>query len=151
MPKTKVNNNIKLKSGGGLINDATDGLSVGDLPAIDGSKLTGIGLVKIGTISFGGGESAAQTITTGFLPRKIKVSLALGGNDFSLGFWNAIDGNICSFSATNNGVGVDTKIYKVTANNLVSGVIQNVTATSFDIKPSGGGSGTISLLWEAEQ
>jgi len=28
MPKNKVNNNIKLKSGGGIINDATDGLSV---------------------------------------------------------------------------------------------------------------------------
>ena len=28
MPKNKVNNNIKLKSGGGVINDATDGLSV---------------------------------------------------------------------------------------------------------------------------
>lgn len=28
MPTNKVNNNIKLKSGGGLINDATDGLSV---------------------------------------------------------------------------------------------------------------------------
>ena len=32
MAKTIVNNNIKLKSGGGIINDATDGLSVdGDL------------------------------------------------------------------------------------------------------------------------
>ena len=56
MPKNKVNNNIKLKSGGGLINDATDGLRVdagttegkvivvaaGDkLPAVDGSLLTG--------------------------------------------------------------------------------------------------------------
>jgi len=28
MPKNKVNNNIKLKSGGGLVNDASDGLSV---------------------------------------------------------------------------------------------------------------------------
>jgi len=28
MPKNKVNNNIKLKSGGGVINDATDGLQV---------------------------------------------------------------------------------------------------------------------------
>ena len=57
MPKNKVNNNIKLKSGGGIINDATDGLSVdtgttanklvrldGDakLPAVDGSQLTNI-------------------------------------------------------------------------------------------------------------
>lgn len=39
MAKTIVNNNIKLKSGGGVINDATDGLSVsGILPAtVDGS------------------------------------------------------------------------------------------------------------------
>ena len=57
MAKTIVNNNIKLKSGGGVINDATDGLSVdtgttanklvrldGDakLPAVDGSQLTGL-------------------------------------------------------------------------------------------------------------
>ena len=57
MPKNKVNNNIKLKSGGGIINDATDGLSVDSgttanklvqldgsakLPAVDGSQLTGL-------------------------------------------------------------------------------------------------------------
>lgn len=57
MPKNKVNNNIKLKSGGGILNDATDGLSVdtgttdgkivamttGDkLPAVDGSNLTNV-------------------------------------------------------------------------------------------------------------
>jgi hypothetical protein len=57
MGKTIVNNNIKLKSGGGLINDATDGLSVdtgttanklvrldanAKLPAVDGSQLTGL-------------------------------------------------------------------------------------------------------------
>lgn len=54
MPKNKVNNNIKLKSGGGVINDAdglqvdtgtTDGkivqMTTGDkLPAVDGSLLT---------------------------------------------------------------------------------------------------------------
>lgn len=55
MAKTIVNNNIKLKSGGGVINDATDGLSVdtgttanklvrldssAKLPAVDGSQLT---------------------------------------------------------------------------------------------------------------
>ena len=57
MAKTIVNNNIKLKSGGGIINDATDGLSVdtgttanklvrldddAKLPAVDGSQLTGL-------------------------------------------------------------------------------------------------------------
>ena len=57
MGKTIVNNNIKLKSGGGVINDATDGLSVdtgttanklvrldanAKLPAVDGSQLTGL-------------------------------------------------------------------------------------------------------------
>ncbi len=57
MAKTIVNNNIKLKSGGGLKNDATDGLSVdtgttanklvrldanAKLPAVDGSQLTNL-------------------------------------------------------------------------------------------------------------
>ena len=57
MGKTIVNNNIKLKSGGGVINDATDGLSVesgttanklvrldssAKLPAISGENLTSI-------------------------------------------------------------------------------------------------------------
>ena len=56
MPKNKVNNNIKLKSGGGILNSAnglsvdtgtTDGkivaMTTGDkLPAVDGSQLTGI-------------------------------------------------------------------------------------------------------------
>ena len=56
MPKNKVNNNIKLKSGGGILNSAnglsvdtgtTDGkivaMTTGDkLPAVDGSQLTGL-------------------------------------------------------------------------------------------------------------
>lgn len=57
MAKTIVNNNIKLKSGGGIINDQTDGLQVDagtttgkvvvvgasdKLPAIDGSNLTNL-------------------------------------------------------------------------------------------------------------
>lgn len=57
MAKTIVNNNIKLKSGGGILNNATDGLSVdtgttdgkivqvgtgNKLPAVDGSNLTEI-------------------------------------------------------------------------------------------------------------
>lgn len=59
--KTKVNNNIKLKSGGGLVNSAvglgvdsgtTEGkvvvVGVGDkLPAVDGSQLTGLTEFKI--------------------------------------------------------------------------------------------------------
>ena len=43
MPKNKVNNNIKLKSGGGIINDATDGLSISEI-GIDGSWLAGSSL-----------------------------------------------------------------------------------------------------------
>lgn len=147
--KTKVNNNIKLKSGGGLVNDAVDGLGITTLPAVDGSALTGIGNVKMGTLTIGAHDPDVKTITVGFLPKRIKVSVFHDRDNFSLGFWNAVDGNICSFIALNNGFGVDTKIYKMTLNNLVSGEIQNVTETTFDIKPSGGGSGYLYLLWEA--
>lgn len=46
--KTKVNNNIKLKSGGGLINDATDGLSV-ESPLVASSITTGANATAIGS------------------------------------------------------------------------------------------------------
>ena len=45
--KTKVNNNIKLKSGGGLVNDANEGLSVTDLPVVSGINLTNLPLAAV--------------------------------------------------------------------------------------------------------
>lgn len=64
MPKTKVNNNIELKAGGGVLNDATNGLSVdagttankvvqldanAKLPAVDGSLIKNISIYYPGT------------------------------------------------------------------------------------------------------
>lgn len=75
MPTNKVNNNIKLKSGGGLANSSADGLSVdggvtagkvivvaaGDkLPAVDGSQLTNIGT----TLVFNPGVTTDAAVTT---------------------------------------------------------------------------------------
>ena len=85
MPKNKVNNNIKLKSGGGVINDATDGLSVdtgttanklvrldgnAKLPAVDGSNLTGIAQI-IPSLIIRVSADTART-TTSLSPEKLK-------------------------------------------------------------------------------
>jgi len=91
MPKNKVNNNIKLKSGGGIINDATDGLSVDSgttadklvqldgsakLPAVDGSQLTNLppqsnfqilGKLTKGSVTMSNITTAADTDGTLFL------------------------------------------------------------------------------------
>lgn len=62
MPTNKVNNNIKLESGGGLVNSAVDGLSVGGtLPSSDGSNLTGVPTSVASTAS----ESLSATNSSG--------------------------------------------------------------------------------------
>ena len=94
MPKNKVNNNIKLKSGGGIINDATDGLSVDSgttadklvqldgsakLPAVDGSQLINLQYsTSFTTIASDFLRTSANTetsIVTGTTPTKVKEIL----------------------------------------------------------------------------
>ena len=101
MPKNKVNNNIKLKSGGGVINDATDGLSVdtgttanklvrldgnAKLPAVDGSQLTNLGEIVPGdTVRASAPTERSQNCASG------SYSCGYIAKSFT---WNDIDGTI---------------------------------------------------------
>lgn len=102
--------------------------------------------IRNGTTSFDGSSSTAITINAGFRPSVVRV-FACFASYVSFGSWNLIDGNKCAFNQT----GVANAVYDVLANNRVTGVIQNITDTGFDIKPSGGGSGTVYIFWEAEK
>ena len=94
MPKNKVNNNIKLKSGGGLKNDATDGLSVdtgttankivqldanAKLPAVSGENLTDLNRNETFTLIASDNArttaSATSATITGTTPTKVKEIL----------------------------------------------------------------------------
>jgi hypothetical protein len=104
---TIVNTNIKLKSGGGVVNDATDGLSVdtgttdgkivqmttGDkLPAVDGSNLTNIDTYLQGT-----GNAKAKT----YLNFNIPFLLANGGNNTPAPLWVVTGHNTSNYALAN--------------------------------------------------
>lgn len=150
MPKNKVNNNIKLKSGGGVINDQTDGLSVdtgttagkivvldgsAKLPAVDGSQLTGIWSL----ISSSSNSSSSGSVTPAdfniAIPsgtRFIVVQLSTQKNEgSSYSFYTAgqvmlipgaiTSGNIKDLTSTSNNAWVSTTA-TITGSNVVISV-----------------------------
>jgi hypothetical protein len=151
MPTNKVNNNIKLKSGGGLINDATDGLSVdsgttngkivamttGDkLPAVDGSQLTGIWqLISSEAISL------TNTIPTGtkFIVIDFRVYSDEGGviNSDTYGQFilmpSVITSSRTSSGSTNSAVsiGFGSSISSTTITNTMYGVSSGGGRTAY--------------------
>jgi len=119
MPKNKVNNNIKLKSGGGVINDATDGLSVdtgttanklvrldssAKLPAVDGSQLTAVNNTKLSNGNLTITDSYSDiTVTTSFIIRKVNfiaIAIYSGKTMISFGAYDRV-------SSVYSSVGVD--------------------------------------------
>jgi hypothetical protein len=148
MPTNKVNNNIKLKSGGGVVNDATDGLSVdtgttdgkivqmttGDkLPAVDGSQLTNTHWTLISSEALG----ATNTIPAGtnFIIVDFRVYSDEGGtiNDNTYGQFILIPSILTSARVSS---GEADNATSIGLGSSISG--STITNTRYDVTSGGG-------------
>ena len=121
MPKTKVNNNIILKSGGGLINDATNGLSV-DNTNISPNKVT-ISAISGQNLVAGDAVFVANSsvLTEGDTSSHSNDFVVSGGN-YSAQTFLATGSKIVSVATYSNCNGLSGQVLNVSVRETVGGV-----------------------------
>lgn len=112
--------------------------------------LTQQGLRKSGIVTIS--TATTTTITVGFQAKSITI---YGNASVSVGTWNAVDGNHSVISGTfGSGGGTSSTYIFQASDNVYSdytrGYVTNVTATTFDLVSSVGGTLIAYLLWQAE-
>jgi len=140
MPKNKVNNNIKLKSGGGIINDATDGLSVDATYAIlAGENIDGATLpvpVFIPSTS----QAEALLLTQGSSERQRNMYAAQWyANFFTLGLSDKLTKVTLRMQRYGSAAGnVNLAVYEVDGSNKPTGsALYTASLDSASIAPGG--------------